>query len=162
MYCIISEYSGEEAYNIRSNNKSVTFLFGYRFLSNSTTLYEEYWVYDGISTIGSVGGTLGMCIGFSFTGLFSYLINILQHVLFHFKSKLSNRNFLKQKPQNGSLTNTLEIENKIKQNEVPHVEVNSRKQIYNERYLRKQIEIILEEILDEKIDKKLEEKFVKY
>ena len=46
--------------------------------SFSTTVHEEYLVYDLISMIGSVGGTLGMCIGFSFTGMISW---ILTHML---------------------------------------------------------------------------------
>ena len=32
-------------------------------------VYEEYLIYDHVELIGSVGGTLGMCIGFSFTGV---------------------------------------------------------------------------------------------
>ena len=31
---------------------------------------EEYLVYDFVTMIGSIGGTLGLCIGFSFSGLF--------------------------------------------------------------------------------------------
>ena len=40
--------------------------------------------------VGSVGGTLGMCIGFSFTGIISFLINIIQHGFSIIKPKLSN------------------------------------------------------------------------
>ena len=53
-------------------------------------MYEEYLIYDAISMVGSVGGTLGMCIGFSFTGIISFLINILQQGIFIIKPKLSN------------------------------------------------------------------------
>ena len=38
------------------------------------TVYQEYVVYDAIGIIGSVGGTLGLFIGFSFSGLISGLI----------------------------------------------------------------------------------------
>ena len=62
----------------------------YHFFDNSTTVYEEYLIYDAISMIGSVGGTLGMCIGFSFTGIISFLMNILQHVISIIKRKLAN------------------------------------------------------------------------
>ena len=47
------------------------------------TVFQEYVVYDTISMIGSVGGTLGMFIGFSFTGFISSIINGL--------SKLKNK-----------------------------------------------------------------------
>ena len=69
---------------------NVTFGFLYHFYDNSTTVYEEYLIYDAISMVGSVGGTLGMCIGFSFTGIISFLINILQQGIFIIKPKLSN------------------------------------------------------------------------
>ena len=53
-----------------------TFSFGYGFASSNTLReYKEYYIYDVISMIGSVGGTLGMCVGFSFTGVISCLFN---------------------------------------------------------------------------------------
>ena len=56
-------------------NMNFTFAYGF-FSSDSTTVYNEYLIYDAITMIGSVGGTLGMCIGFSFSGVISNLINI--------------------------------------------------------------------------------------
>ena len=58
-----------------------TFGFGYSFGSSNsmTILYEEYLIYDVISMIGSVGGTLGMCIGFSFTGVLSILMKMIKN-----------------------------------------------------------------------------------
>ena len=65
----------------------------YHFYDNSTTVYEEYYIYDAISMVGSVGGTLGMCIGFSFTGLISSLMNISNHAISVMITKLKiNRN----------------------------------------------------------------------
>ena len=37
-------------------------------------VYEEYLIFDAIGMIGSVGGTLGMFIGFSMIG--SYFLDI--------------------------------------------------------------------------------------
>ena len=48
----------------------------------------EYFIYDAISMVGSVGGTLGMCIGFSFTGMFTILINLIQNGINLIKAKL--------------------------------------------------------------------------
>ena len=39
------------------------------------TVNTEYLLYDFISTLGNVGGTLGLFIGFSFSGLISYVLN---------------------------------------------------------------------------------------
>ena len=41
-------------------------------------VYEEYLVFDMISLISSVGGTLGLCIGFSFTNLVASAIMLLK------------------------------------------------------------------------------------
>ena len=49
------------------------------------TVFQEYVVYDTIGMIGSVGGTLGMFIGFSFTGFISSIINGLSKFV---KSKI--------------------------------------------------------------------------
>ena len=44
--------------------------------------YKEYLIYDAIGMIGSVGGTLGLCIGFSFTNVASYLTNLFKKALY--------------------------------------------------------------------------------
>ena len=80
-HCLTLEYFGEEVFHIKINYENYLFGFSYKIPSNSTTLYEEYLIYDTINAIGSVGGTLGMCIGFSFTGLISSLMNILNHAI---------------------------------------------------------------------------------
>jgi len=40
-------------------------------------LNTEYLLYDGISTLGNVGGTLGLFVGFSFTGSISFILNFI-------------------------------------------------------------------------------------
>ena len=150
--CITLEYSGEETYYEESNIKNLTFKFSYKIPSNSTTFYEEYLVYDGIDAIGSVGGSLGMCIGFSFSNLISSLINILQHVIFIIKLKFTDRKLTK--PNNESLKISLEIEDKDKQNETTYVEGYSRKE--------KSIEDRFEEKISNKLQVELEDKDLKF
>ena len=99
--CTTLEYSGEETYNEKLRVNNITVAFGYLFSSNSTTVYEEYLIYDVISMIGSVGGTLGMCIGFSFTGLISYLIHFTQYGIMIIKIKLKKQ-LLSQKELMGT------------------------------------------------------------
>ena len=55
------------------------------------TVYQEYVVYDAIGIIGSVGGTLGLFIGFSFSGLISGLIEFCSKVV-----KSDNKEFSKE------------------------------------------------------------------
>ena len=95
-FCSTLAYSAEEINYEKYSDTEITFRFGYTIDSNSTTINEEYLVWDGINTIGSVGGTLGMCIGFSFTGLISSLKNILKHLIFIMQAKFANRNLPKQ------------------------------------------------------------------
>ena len=83
--CNILEFYVEESFSITNNLPSDfsdngfnanTYGFSYTFhTSDTVTVHEEYLIYDAISMIGSVGGTLGMCIGFSFTGLISCLMH---------------------------------------------------------------------------------------
>ena len=37
----------------------------YFTVTNEKTFYKEYLVYDAIGMIGSIGGSLGLCVGFS-------------------------------------------------------------------------------------------------
>ena len=39
---------------------------------------EEYLIYDEVGLIGSVGGTFGMFIGFSFANIVSLILNQIQ------------------------------------------------------------------------------------
>ena len=39
------------------------------------TVHTEYLLYDFISTLGNVGGTLGLFIGFSVSGLITFILN---------------------------------------------------------------------------------------
>ena len=57
---------------------SHAFMFNYRFAKpGKVILRTEYYLYDFISTLGNVGGTLGLFIGFSFSGIISYILNFI-------------------------------------------------------------------------------------
>ena len=45
---------------------------------NKCKVFEEYLIYDTMGMIGSVGGTLGMFIGFSITGVISLALGYLK------------------------------------------------------------------------------------
>ena len=48
----------------------------FNFPSANLIEYEEYVIYDWIGMIGSIGGSLGLFIGFSFRDVFSYIIQL--------------------------------------------------------------------------------------
>ena len=62
---------------------NASFGFGLSFGASRglASVHEEYLIYDTTSMIGSVGGTLGMCIGFSFTGVTSILTKFLRNTI---------------------------------------------------------------------------------
>ena len=86
--CTFLDYPGEETWSTKlsnfygtKENYNVTHGFSYQFdPPESVSVYEEYLIYDEITLIGSVGGTLGLCIGFSFTNVITVVINFVRNL----------------------------------------------------------------------------------
>ena len=55
-----------------------TFGFNYKFQSLKMTIIQEYLVYDWKGMITSVGGSLGLFLGFSFLDFSFHIINALE------------------------------------------------------------------------------------
>ena len=82
MPCTSLEYSGEEPWTAKiSDYFNGTLGIAYQFVPELVAVYDEYLIYNEISMIASVGGTLGMCIGFSFTNVVSCIINFIQYFM---------------------------------------------------------------------------------
>ena len=64
----------QEFFGLGHGNKSADILLNYG--STSRTLVQEYWVYDTEGMIGTLGGSLGLFLGFSFYGVISDLLDI--------------------------------------------------------------------------------------
>ena len=61
---------------------------------------EEYLIYDLVSMISAIGGTMGLCVGFSFTHFMGVLISLIKQTTKKFKGHAENhdnRLFLKTK-----------------------------------------------------------------
>ena len=56
----------------------------------STGVYEEYVIYDMIAMISAIGGTMGICIGFSFTNVADMIILFLEHLSSNFYTSDEN------------------------------------------------------------------------
>ena len=53
--------------------------FAYEFGSPKLAIkYQEYLTFDPISLLGTIGGTLGIYIGFSCSGLFSRILELIE------------------------------------------------------------------------------------
>ena len=81
--CSIIQYTGKLDYWDSWGREpfDLTFTLYIRFAPPlATTVYEEYLIYDIFGMIGSVGGTLGIFIGFSFSGMLSFIIYIFKNL----------------------------------------------------------------------------------
>ena len=74
--CSITQYIGTvnfDGYVVKNSH------FQYKFVTPLfAEVYEEYIIYDFISMIGSVGGTLGLFVGFSFSNILMCLISYVK------------------------------------------------------------------------------------
>ena len=84
----------------------------YHFAPGLMIVKEEYLIYDLISMIGSVGGTLGLCVGFSFFGLIDFLLASLKMFIpKHFKSGyVEPNNIIKVKESEVEFTKILQTD----------------------------------------------------
>ena len=78
--CNVIDFHPRGKYTEEQNErKNVTFL--YRIKEKMLKLEEEYLIQDFVGMLSSVGGTLGMFVGFSFVGLSSSIFDHLQRML---------------------------------------------------------------------------------
>ena len=61
--------------------------FGLMFASNTVDINEEILIVDGISLLGSLGGSLGLFIGFSFFGYITSFLDVIVEKMFYMSSK---------------------------------------------------------------------------
>ena len=77
---------------VQSEATTYDFSFYYALAKNETKVFEEYLIHDLMSMIGSVGGTLGLFIGFSFNNIVSHVIYQIRKCLFHAIAKIHKIN----------------------------------------------------------------------
>ena len=86
--CSILYYSGKvthmyddmDIYDFQLSN-FITFKYKFAY-PKLMKVNEEYLIYDTIGMISSIGGTLGMFIGFSFNNTITLIINYLRNSIF--------------------------------------------------------------------------------
>ena len=78
--CSILQYSGERNWIDGIDDPHLTSII-YNFLSPELTIYyEEYLTFDRETLLGSIGGTLVICIGFSLSEFFSRMIEFIDKI----------------------------------------------------------------------------------
>ena len=56
--------------------------FNLMFASTNVDIFEEILIFDEISLLGSLGGSLGLFIGFSFFGYITTLLHVIMNKMF--------------------------------------------------------------------------------
>ena len=127
--CITNSYNGKVHMKRTIDEKSTTddnshhqeIIFGYSFNEpRYVKIYEEYLIYDTLGMLGSVGGTLGLFIGFSFMNVITFLINTMEKI---FPCNCTTTLFRNKEPINKQIDVTsgydhqrfLELEKRISQ-----------------------------------------------
>ena len=84
--CVTTQYLGKITYDGSENFEYASIVYKFA-IPLKTKVYKEYLITDGNTLIGSVGGTLGLFIGFSIS-------NVVYNILDFFKSTVES-NFSK-------------------------------------------------------------------
>ena len=73
-------------YHNFTNNSRVVHLSYWFNHEDEVEVFEEYQIYEITSVIGSIGGTLGLFVGFSFFDISTKLINIFKDIFLNSNS----------------------------------------------------------------------------
>ena len=77
--CTRTEYYGKRTFLLKLED-TTTFWWNYKFAKN-IEVFEEYLIYDTSGVVGTVGGTLGLFIGFSFWNILGYAFKLLKYFI---------------------------------------------------------------------------------
>ena len=76
--CTRLDYEIENMYQEDRNQTMRNVIIAYRVSNSKMKVEEEYLIQDFVGMLGSLGGSLGLFIGFSFLGGLSYILDYLQ------------------------------------------------------------------------------------
>ena len=83
------EYEYQEDSEMTNASRNVT--FAYRISKLKLMVEEEYLVHDFVNMLGSIGGTFGLFVGFSFLTGISHLLQYIQVLIVRLTSKNLNK-----------------------------------------------------------------------
>ena len=72
------------------NNDSMTIFMIFKYASNKRNVYEETLMFDDTSLVGSLGGSLGLFVGFSFFGYAMPIVEAISDKMADCFKKLRN------------------------------------------------------------------------
>ena len=77
LYYKVKKYQGK--YSDKKYQSHVAFHLA--FNPPRVHVEDEYLIYDLLAMISSIGGTLGLCIGFSFTEFTAFILRFIERLL---------------------------------------------------------------------------------
>ena len=78
--CTTLQYRGQGS-KFKTGNNTATFWYRFYGKEPHVDVKEEYLILDFVAMVGSVGGTLGLCIGFSFNNFFGFVSNQIMQII---------------------------------------------------------------------------------
>ena len=79
--CTTLTYHGSVIHGSGSSNNPRDTVIFFWFASNETQIHQEYQIFDTNGLIGSIGGSLGLFIGFSFHGALKSILDFIKNIL---------------------------------------------------------------------------------
>ena len=80
---IVSKYQDE----VGKPGAKHKIIVAYKFINSKIKVEEEYLIHDFVGMLGSIGGTLGLFVGFSFLGGMFHMFDFMQEILKKFTTK---------------------------------------------------------------------------
>ena len=87
--CTKLQYKVKNTQNAFSEKNLNLVSFKISFVPPKVTVFEEYLIYDFVTMIGAIGGTMGLCVGFSFFDIMGLLLKLFEKITNRWK-KASN------------------------------------------------------------------------
>ena len=81
------DFDVEKKEDLLNGTEDMNIQFNLMFASTVVDKFEEILIFDEISLLGSLGGSLGLFIGFSFFGLITIFLNMIVDKMFQLPSK---------------------------------------------------------------------------
>ena len=85
--CNVIDYSEVSRWEDDTNENPFEAKFYIQISNSEMKVYEEYLIYDAIGMLSTVGGTLGLFVGFSVNNIFKFAIRNLQNIVSRYISK---------------------------------------------------------------------------
>ena len=83
--CTTLTYQGSVIYGTGSSKNPRNMLIYFWFASKEIKIHQEYLIFDTNGLIGSIGGSLGLFIGFSFYGALISILAFIKDILIRSK-----------------------------------------------------------------------------